>query len=55
MEWWPYLDDDVEGGALKFDFRLELHVSRRLDVGEAMAMWLNEDATLYRQVVVGQA
>ena len=55
MEWWPYVDDDVEGGVLEFDFRLELHVCRRVDEDEPKAVWLNDDATFYRRVVVGLA
>jgi hypothetical protein len=26
MEWSPYVDEDVAGGVLEFEFRLELHV-----------------------------
>jgi hypothetical protein len=56
MEWWDFADDDdVEGGILEFDSRLELHVYRRLDSNEPVAVWLNDDASYYRRVELGQA
>lgn len=30
MEWWNYIDDDVEGGVLEFDLRVELLVYQLL-------------------------
>lgn len=58
MEWWEYdretEGDDIEGGALEFDFRLELHVYRRTD-GKTVACWLSDDARYYRAVEVGRA
>jgi hypothetical protein len=41
MAGWLYADDDVDGGVLAFDFRLELHVCHRLDEDEPMAVWDN--------------
>ena len=55
MEWLDYSEADLEGGVLEFDFRLELHVYRRVDEAEPVPVWLNDDATFYRKVVVGQA
>lgn len=55
MEWWDFTDDDLEGGVLEFDFRLELHVYQRLDSTQLVALWLNDDATFYRRVEPGQA
>ncbi len=43
-----------EGGVLEFEFRLELHVYRRLVDDELQAAWLNDDATYYRSVEVGR-
>jgi hypothetical protein len=56
MEWFDYCDDpDFEGGVLEFDTRLELHVFQRLEDGEAVAVWLSDDARYFCQVEVGQA
>lgn len=54
-EWWDYAEEDVEGGVLEFDFRLELHVYQRLDNGEAIAVWMSDDASYVQRVEIGEA
>lgn len=56
MEWWDYdADIEVEGGALEFDFRLELHIYQPRGGGGTVAVWLNDDATFSRTVKVAEA
>lgn len=54
-EWWDYLDEDLEGGVLEFDFRLELHVYQRLDGNAPVAVWMNDDASFSCRVEMGKA
>ncbi len=45
VEWWRYLDENEEGGVLKFGFQLELHVYRRLEEDEPTVVWLNHEGS----------
>ena len=55
MEWFDYVDGDVEGGVLEFESRLELHVYWRLGENESLAVWLSDDARYVCLVEPGQA
>lgn len=53
MTWWPLSDDFTEGGVLEFDNGLELHVYER--EGQRWAIWMSDDGSCYRRVVMGEA
>ena len=56
MEWLDYApDDDLEGGVLEFDSRVELHVYRRPGGEAAEAVWLSDDALYVCRVEPGLA
>lgn len=54
-EWWDYTDEDVEGGVLEFDTKLELHLYKRRGESEPLAVWVSDDERFCCVVTVGQA
>jgi hypothetical protein len=55
VQWLDLSDEDVEGGAMTFDSRLELQIFKRRGEGEVLALWLSDDEEFICPVELGRA